>query len=209
MKVEESEAVTFDFNVPNGHRFVANSTISHNTFLLAVFATYCAIFKPGSKILLISAGFRQSKLIFNEIERIYNNSPLLKQLAKDRPHVGIGECYFEVCNGSTIKALPLGQGDKIRGQRANITLVDEFDSIPRDIFDVVVRGFSATALDPYEKTKTALLRKKGKLDINLGDDQGNKIILSGTAGFRNGTFYHMFKDSGMAHSITCSNNIHR
>ena len=35
---------------------------------------------------------------------------------------------------STITCLPLGDGSKIRGQRANDIIADEFASIPRDIF---------------------------------------------------------------------------
>jgi hypothetical protein len=46
---------------------------------------------------------------------------------------------------SIIVALPLGDGTKIRGQRANIIIADEFASIPKDIFETVVRGFAAVA----------------------------------------------------------------
>ena len=36
-------------------------------------------------------------------------------------------------NDSTVTCLPLGDGQKIRGQRANDIIADEFASIPRDI----------------------------------------------------------------------------
>jgi len=175
---------------------------SGKSFILAVFAAYAAVFFPGIKIILISAGFRQSKLIFNEIKRIWDRAPLLQAMSNGAPAIGVGECHFYV-NGSSIIALPLGQGDKIRGQRAHITLADEINSIPPDIFDIVVRGFAATEMDPWEKTKTIMTRDK----IQTLDDglisTGNKIILSGTAGFRGEPLYRMFKQYStiLAHKI--------
>lgn len=159
------------------------------TTLLAVYAIMSAILNPGKRIILVSAGFRQSKLIFREMNRIYNKAPLL-QLIADSPKVSTDRCYFDI-NTSSIVALPLGQGDKIRGERGHIILVDEFEVIPPHIFDVVVRGFAATQSDPYQKTKEYMLAKKeGRKNDTL--NAGNKIVLSGTAGFRGGNFYKIF-----------------
>ncbi len=164
------------------------------TFLLAVTSVYMAIMNPGIKIILISASFRQSKFIFSEIKKIFDNSPLLRLVADSDPVTSVDKCYFKV-NGSTITALPLGQGDKIRGERANVTFVDEFDSIPIEIFDVVVRGFSAVEADPWQKVKTSAMARLGQIKQQAESifSTGNKIILSGTAGFVNGTFYRIFK----------------
>ena len=172
------------------------------TFILAVYAIYHSIMFPGSKIVLVSASFRQSKLIFSEISRIYQNSPLLRAISDDQPRISTDHCHYEAC-GSSIKALPLGTGDKIRGERGHVILADEFNSIPIEVFDVVVRGFGATQSDPWMKTREAMIRKmeetnradgvirdKAMVDFMLAE--GNKILLSGTAGFKNGTFYRMF-----------------
>lgn len=162
------------------------------TFLLAVFATYMSVFFPGIRIILISAGFRQSKLIFAEIKKIWERAPLLQALSSGPPAISVGECHFYV-GESTIKALPLGQGDKIRGERANVTLTDEFNSIPKETFDIVVRGFAATEMNPFEKTKNIMLGRDNRpMDDGL-ISHGNKIVLSGTAGFKNETFYRMYK----------------
>ncbi len=164
------------------------------TFLLAVTSTYMAIMNPGIRIILVSASFRQSKLIFSEIKRIYDRSSLLRLMSDTEPVTSTDRCHYQV-NKSTITALPLGQGDKIRGERANITFVDEFDSVPIEVFDVVVRGFSAVAADPWQKTKTLLMHQQGLLKNNSQSiyDTGNKIVLSGTAGFTNGTLYRIYK----------------
>lgn len=175
------------------HKFplLVMSRGSGKTYLLAVFALYYAVMNPGTKIVLISAGFRQAKLIFGEIKKIYEGSPLLRALSSKPPSFGIGECHYEV-NESSITALPLGQGDKIRGQRSHLTLVDEFNSLPIEVFDVVVRGFSATEADPWKKVRGLMLQ--GKSAIPQG---GNKIVLSGTAGFKGETLYRMYKQYSM------------
>jgi len=165
------------------------------TFMLATTAVLSAIMNPGCRIILVSGGFRQSKLIFSEIKRIYDKSPLLRSMSDTAPTISTDRCYYNL-NGSSITALPLGQGDKIRGERAHITIVDEFNTVPIDIFDVVVRGFSATEADPWEKTKTLLLSRRDGAKKIVGNDMvsyGNKIILAGTAGYKNDTFYRLYK----------------
>ena len=82
-----------------------------------------------------------------------------------------------------------GDGQKIRGQRANDIISDEFASIPRDIFETVVAGFAAVSSDPIENVKKiAAAKKAAELGIELEqasesviDKRDNQIILSGTA----------------------------
>jgi len=163
------------------------------TFFLAVYALYHAIMFPYSRIILVSASFRQSKLIFAEIERIYDSSPLLRQMTDYDPKHNQDSWKFGIC-GSTITALPMGQGDKIRGERGHVIIADEFDSIPIEIFDIVIRGFGATQANPWHKVKEAAesggeISPLGHNNV-LGD--GNKIILTGTAGSTAGTLFKMF-----------------
>jgi hypothetical protein len=92
-------------------------------------------------------------------------------------------------NRGVITFLPLGDGQKIRGQRANDIVADEFASIPREIFENVVAGFAAVASSPIEKVKARAKEKKAKelgvqleyVDANLDFYRSNQIILSGTA----------------------------
>ena len=128
------------------------------SFILAVYATLRAILdqnsKEGSKIVIVSASFRQSKVVMEYIERFWRMSPIL-QAACDNPegmkkHNDKWEFRF---GNSTIVALPLGDGQTIRGIRATHVLADEFGSIPQDIFEVVVRGFAAVSQSPVDKVR--------------------------------------------------------
>jgi len=168
------------------------------TMMLAIYSIYHAVMFPNTRIILVSASFRQSKLIFAEIIRIYKKSPILSLISDHEPRVGNDTCRYSVC-GSTITALPLGpNGDKIRGERGHVIIADEFDSIDPEIFNKVIRGFGATFSDPYEKSRDIA---KGKDEKNEQEQeegpqkisQGNKIILAGTAGYTNGPFYQQYK----------------
>jgi len=165
------------------------------TMMLAIYSIYHAVMHPNTRIILVSASFRQSKLIFAEIKRIFDGSPILRAISDYDPRMGTDHCRYSVC-GSTITALPLGNGDKIRGERGHVILADEFDSIDSEVFDTVIRGFGATQSDPWQKAKEAFVNK-GDSEDRGAVSQGNKIILAGTAGYTNGTFYKMYKHYNM------------
>ena len=91
-------------------------------------------------------------------------------------------------NDSTVTCLPLGDGQKIRGQRANDIIADEFASIPREIFENVVAGFAAVSASPIENVRRIAAKKKAIELGELSEDEeeaheegANQIILSGTA----------------------------
>lgn len=177
------------------------------TFMLAIAAVYCAVMYPNSRVVLISGTFRQAKLIFQEIQKIYADAPLLQALTQKKPVEQQDRCVFTV-HGSTIVGLPLGGGGKIRGERGHFIFVDEFDSINKEVFDVVIRGFGATQADPWENTrsilqfmkkkKSATEKTKGEIDsatmiAEAAQIEGNKIVISGTAGFNHGPFCKLYK----------------
>ena len=60
-----------------GHKFpmILFTRGGSKTFMLAIYAIYHAIMFPNARIVLVSASFRQSKLIFSEITKIYESSP--------------------------------------------------------------------------------------------------------------------------------------
>lgn len=191
--VEDASAITYDFNIPDDNCFVSNGMLSHNTYILATYALYHAIMFPYSRIILVSASFRQSKLIFQEMERMIKAWPLLRHIMDRDPLHTQDHWKIEIC-GSSITALPMGDGSKIRGERGHVIIADEFDSIDIETFNVVVRGFAATQLDPWEATKSRILGHT-KEDRRLADvNSGNKIILAGTAGFVGGTLHTIYSD---------------
>ncbi len=79
-------------------------------------------------------------------------------------------------NGSRVTCLPLGDGQKIRGQRANDIISDEFASIPRDIFETVVAGFAAVSSDPIENVKKIAAKRKAE-ELGLDIEQESKDII--------------------------------
>lgn len=159
------------------------------SFILSVYPLLRGLFMPGRKIIVVGAAFRQSKVLFEYMDTIWKNAPVLRDLcgSNSGPRRDVDRCVMHI-NQSTVTCLPLGDGSKIRGQRANDIIADEFASIPRDIFENVVAGFAAVASSPAEKVKNKAKRKRAKeLDIGIEDtsdstqDKSNQIILSGTA----------------------------
>ena len=159
------------------------------SFILSVYPLLRALFMPRRKIVVVGAAFRQSKVLFEYMDTIWKNAPILRDLCgtNSGPRRDVDRCVMHI-NQSTITCLPLGDGSKIRGQRANDIIADEFASIPRDIFENVVAGFAAVAASPSEKVKSKAKAKKAKelgIDIeakqSLITEKSNQIILSGTA----------------------------
>lgn len=161
------------------------------SFTMAIYCILRCLLMPRRKIIVVGAAFRQSKVIFEYMETIWKNAPILRDLCdKDSgPSRDIDRCVLRI-NGGTITCLPLGNGEKIRGQRANDIIADEFASIPRDIFENVVAGFASVSASPIENIKIKAAKKKAKeLGIiweEYTEEQGvvhatNQIILSGTA----------------------------
>ena len=181
------------------------------SFILSVYPLLRALFMPRRKIIIVGAAFRQSKVLFEYMDTIWKNAPVLRDLCSTNsgPRRDVDRCVMHI-GQSTVTCLPLGDGSKIRGQRANDIIADEFASIPRDIFENVVAGFAAVAACPIEKVKQKAREKKAKeLGIPVTKnteeanpaDKSNQIILSGTAYYDFNHFAEYFK---RYHSIVAS-----
>lgn len=160
------------------------------SFILSLYAMIRALILPERKVVVVGAAFRQSKVLFEYMETVWNNAPVLRSMCDSNsgPRRDVDRCVMRI-NKSRVTCLPLGDGQKIRGQRANDIISDEFASIPRDIFETVVAGFAAVSSDPIENVKKIASKKKAielGLDIEEQSDavmekKDNQIILSGTA----------------------------
>lgn len=160
------------------------------SFMLSLYSILRALILPERKVVVVGAAFRQSKVLFEYMETIWNNAPILRSMcdASSGPRRDVDRCVMRI-NKSRVTCLPLGDGQKIRGQRANDIISDEFASIPRDIFETVVAGFAAVSSDPIENVKKIAAKKKAeelgldlfKEDENIIKRNDNQIILSGTA----------------------------
>ena len=161
------------------------------SFMLSMYAILRSLLLPKRKVVIVGAAFRQSKILFEYMETIWRNAPILRDICTPNsgPRRDVDRCVLRI-NESTITCLPLGDGQKIRGQRANDIISDEFASIPRDIFETVVAGFAAVTADPIDNVKRMAAKKKAKeLGMEQEDEEvsyvsenkDNQIIISGTA----------------------------
>lgn len=174
------------------------------SFLLALYSVLRATFCQGSKIVIVGAAFRQAKGVFDYCQEIWDNAPILRDLAgsdkRNGPRRDVDRCTLRI-GDSIVTALPLGDGTKIRGMRANVILADEMASIPVDIFETVVRGFAAVSMDPIIK-----LQREARIDAmrDLGvwteeeEDAipglgSNQTICSGTCFYSFNHFYDYWK----------------
>jgi hypothetical protein len=162
------------------------------SFLLALYCVLKMTFYPGTKIVVVGAAFRQSKIIFEYMETIWRSSPILRSIFNgndDGPRRDVDRCTIRLGDSWTI-AIPMGDGSKIRGLRAHIIIADEFASISPDIYETVVSGFAAVSASPIqnvkEEAKKAAMKASGlwneELEV-LNTKMGNQAIISGTADY--------------------------
>ena len=162
------------------------------SFILALYSTLKCLFSPGTKIVIVGSAFRQSKIIFEYMETIWRNSPILRSIFNgndDGPRRDVDRCTIRLGDSWAI-AIPLGDGSKIRGLRAHIIIADEFASISPDIYETVVSGFAAVSANPIQNVKE-YAKKKAMTDAGLWNDElqalnvkmGNQAIISGTADY--------------------------
>ena len=115
------------------------------SFLLALYAFLKCVFVPGTKIVIVGAAFRQSKVIFEYMETLWRNSAIIRSIFDgndDGPRRDVDRCTMRLGTSWAI-AIPLGTGEKIRGLRAHIIIADDFASISSEIYETVVSGFAA------------------------------------------------------------------
>lgn len=169
------------------------------TSLLGFYTMLRLILNPGVKIVIVGAAFRQSKFVFDVCNAIWQSSPILRDIAgpgagprfeNDRCSMRIGE--------SSANFLPMGDGQRVRGERAGIILADEFSAQKVDVFENVVSGFAAVSMDPVEKVKMAARRRANQVLGLAGVDDdlpavpglnSNQTILAGTCSY---TFNHSY-----------------
>lgn len=170
------------------------------TFLLGLLAALSCLLYPGYRVGLIAPVFRQSKMIFSEVEKLYSRSTILREACEKRPTRGADTCYLRYksiagAGGSLIESLPLGDGSKIRGSRFYLIIIDELAQVPDKTLDMVVRPMGATTLEPMENVRR--LEQQRKL-IQLGlateddfeDKSVNKMIMTSSGYYK---FNHMWR----------------
>ncbi len=160
------------------------------SFLMAVYALIRMVLLPRRQIVVVGAAFRQSKVIFEYCEQIWNNAPILRDMARGArqgPSRETDRWDFRI-GDSVAKFMPLGTGEKIRGQRANDIIVDEMKSVQREIYETVISAFGAVSSNPVDVIKRKAAERLAKvLKIELIQDEkmrkDNQSIISGTCDY--------------------------
>jgi len=163
------------------------------SFMLGLYCVLRALFTQGTKIVIVGAAFRQAKYVFEYAENIWHNAPMLQDICGDSrrngPKRDVDRCVFRI-GESEIVALPIGDGSKIRGQRASIIISDEFSSVPLPIYETVIEPFASVSMDPVAKLQEAARIRAFKRMGLWSDEQeaetgigflSNQSIISGSA----------------------------
>jgi len=135
------------------------------SFMLAAYSVLRALLDPGTKIVIVGAGLRQARLVFNYIDTIWNNSPVLRSIVgggkKAGPRQSVDLCYFKI-GDSIVYALPLGDGTKIRGFRANVVIADEFACLDKNTLVETDHGLQR--ISKVDCSKTDMINMYGEFE---------------------------------------------
>lgn len=128
------------------------------SFLFGLYALMRAMLCPGSQIVIVGGtGFRQSKIIFGYIQKLYYQSPIIQEALKPfgGPKLGSDTAYIDVGRLSIIKAIPLGtDGSSVRGIRATHIICDEFACLDKDTLVETDQGLIRISdFDRLDKSK--------------------------------------------------------
>ena len=166
------------------------------SFLIAIFCILYSIFYPKSTIVIVSANFRASKSIFKYIENYTSgkNDSLLKSSFPNRLSKQADRYVLDCVNGSQIIGLPLS-GEGLRGQRANVLIIDEGLLVSEDVQESVLRPFLASNLSLTEQAQITELEDQLIKDGALREEERtvfekNKLIICSSASFQ---FEHLYK----------------
>jgi hypothetical protein len=192
VKLDKHQQVVINTRWHSDRQIDVLSRGTGKTFINAVFAVLRAMLIPGHKVGLIAPSFRQSKMIFAEVEKLYQKSAMFQEACKKPPASAPDKSYvnFDAAPGmvgSVIEALPLGtDGAKIRGARYFDVIADEGAQIDEHTLDTVVQGFLATSADPMERVdfmeeQLAKVAAGIMREDQIQQPENNKFILTSTA----------------------------
>jgi hypothetical protein len=168
------------------------------SFSTGIFALLDAMLNQGVHIGIISKSFRQSKMIFRKIEDIAQDSKAeLFQQCIGKVTKSNDE-WSMVIGKSRITALPLGDGEKLRGFRFQRIIVDELLLMPEKIYNEVIMPFLAVVENPTERQKIKdaedEMIKAGKMtEEERTEWPSNKMIGLSSASYKFEYLYKLYQ----------------
>jgi hypothetical protein len=142
------------------------------TSLVVIYFLLKAMLYPGLKLGCLAPAYRQSLLMFDEVNREYwSKCEYLVACCPKPPSVSNTRAILRFSNGSYIEAIPLGNdGGKARGRRYDAVFIDEYADLSEQIINLVIRPF--------------LNVKRGK--------QENQMIIASTARYKWNHFWDQY-----------------
>ena len=169
------------------------------SFIAAVYCFLQCIFEPRTKILIAGPTFRTARFIFNNLEKIVESKEA-QMLAHAFGAKSKRNDQFEwKINEGTITAIPLS-GEKIRGFRANILVLDEFLLLPEDTIKTVLMPFLVAPQDMAERIKIREMEddliKKGQMQEKdrIKFENNSKMSALSSASFSFENLYKTYKE---------------
>ncbi|NBU82679.1 MAG: hypothetical protein EBS55_13635, partial [Flavobacteriaceae bacterium] len=168
------------------------------SFTTGIFAILDAILHQGVHIGIISKSFRQAKMIFRKIEDISKSvkAPMFAE-AINKVSRGNDEWFMEI-GRSRITALPLGDGEKLRGFRFQRMIIDEFLLMPEKIYNEVIVPFLSVVENPIERQKIYDIETKMIAQNKMKEEDrtiwpNNKIIGLSSASYKFEYLYKLYQ----------------
>ncbi len=165
------------------------------SFSTGIFALLDAILNQGVQIGILSKSFRQSKMIFKKIEDI-SKSPKATFFAQCITRVSkMNDEWVMEIGRSSIRALPLGDGEKLRGFRFQRMIIDELLLMPEKIYNEVIIPFLSVVENPTERQEiydleTQMIEKGEMEEEDRKIWPNNKIIGLSSASYK---FEYLYK----------------
>ena len=160
-----------------------------------IFAFMDAIMNEGVEIGILSKSFRQAKMIFKKIEDIASK-PEAKYLSQCITKVTkANDEWVMQIGSSSIRALPLGDGSKLRGFRFHRIIIDEMLLMPERIYNEVIVPFLSVVPNPKERENLYNLETKLIEQGKMKEEDryiwpNNKLIMLSSASYK---FEYLYK----------------
>jgi intein/homing endonuclease len=163
---DAGKQMTYDISVDATHTYIANGALHHN-----------------------------SKYVLEEIGNIYDQAPYFRACCDKKIIHNPDAVTLNLKNGSNIRAMPLGDGGKIRGARAHLLVIDETAQVPADIIDKVIMPMMSTAADPMLSVRIQKMIDDGK-DVPeelLEQIRANQFVMASSAYYQFNHLYNKFQ----------------
>lgn len=151
------------------------------TFLVALFSVIKCILYPGTKIVVSSATFKQSKELVGKITDDFMHRSAMLRSEIERTSTGQNDCGVWFKNGSFLVCKVANEN--ARGARCNVLIIDESRLVPKHIIDdIFVPMLNAPRAPGY----------LSKPEYSHLAEVGQKLFLS-SAWYKQSELYSMLK----------------